>query len=116
MSISLIHIINGLFGTGHSPSAGLEYLSAEHITGTLKQCIGDILISINGKYKYLIEAQMSDDEDMALRIFNYSYLEGLKTKAAAGEDTGQADTGGGYLSGIRFRHAWRTISGNNGTG
>ena len=76
---AVITFINALFGTNHPISASLEYLSTEHIADNLEQWIGDGLIRVD-KYKYCFEVQMADDKEMSFRIWNYSYLEGLKDK------------------------------------
>ena len=88
-SPAVIRFINGVFGTSHPLTAKVEYLSTEHITDRLKQSIGDILIRINGDNAatYMIEVQITDDGDMAFRIWNYSYLKGLETRTAKGPIT-----------------------------
>ena len=89
-SPAVIRLINGVFGTSHPLTAEVEYLSTEHITGSLQQSIGDMLIrgGHDDASKYLTEAQADDDGDMAFRIWNYSYLEGLRTRTTEGHITG----------------------------
>ena len=88
-SPAVIRFINSVFGTSHPLTAGVEYLSTEHITGTLQQSIGDMFIRIgrDDASKYLTEAQADDDADMPFRIWNYSYLKGLETRTAKGHIT-----------------------------
>jgi predicted transposase/invertase (TIGR01784 family) len=75
---AIIFFINALFDTKHPLDAKVEYLSVEQITDTLGQVVCDIIIRIDGVYKYIIEVQMSEDNEMSFRIWNYSYLEALK--------------------------------------
>ena len=84
---AVICFINALFGTKHPLTASVEYLSTEHITDKLDYWVGDILLLIDNRHKYWIEAQMKEEEGMAFRIWNYTYLEGLKTKQSKGAVT-----------------------------
>ena len=84
---AVILFINALFGTKHPVTAKVEYLSTEHITDKLDCWVGDVLLLVDGRHKYWLEAQITEDESMAFRIWNYSYLEGLKTKKTKGAVT-----------------------------
>jgi hypothetical protein len=84
-SPTVILLINALFGTNYPQDSTIEYLSTENITDTLNQWISDMVLLINHTDKYHMEVQIADDEDMGLRVFNYDYLEALKTKTV--EDT-----------------------------
>jgi hypothetical protein len=81
---AIVLFINGLFDTGYSPESSVGYLSTETISDNLNRIISDVVISItepDGEvHYYLVEAQIGDDEQMALRVFNYVYAEGLKHK------------------------------------
>ena len=81
---AIILFINALFGTKHPVTAKIEYLSTEHITDKLDYWVGDVLLLVDGRHKYWVEAQITEDESMAFRIWNYTYLEGLKTKKTKG--------------------------------
>jgi len=57
-----------------------EFIKENPKSGDLEKMVSDIVITIaNGKQKdtYLIEAQINDDIEMSLRIFNYSMLVAL---------------------------------------
>jgi predicted transposase/invertase (TIGR01784 family) len=80
----VIRFINALFRKNYSLDSTLEYLSTENLSQTLNLWISDVVILINHRDKYIIEAQMSGDENMALRLFTYSYEEALKTRRNEG--------------------------------
>jgi hypothetical protein len=84
---AIIVFINALFGTEHPLDAEIEYLSTEHITDKLGLVICDIIIRINGIYEYLIEVQISKDNEMSFMIWNYSYLAALRRKITEGDTT-----------------------------
>jgi hypothetical protein len=88
-SPAVIRCINGAFGTSHPLDAEAEYLSTEHITGSLRQSICDMLVRLNhdDALKYLTESQIGDDGDMSFRMWNYSYLEGMRTRTTKGHLT-----------------------------
>jgi hypothetical protein len=79
---AIVHFINGLFETDYPQDSTVTYPSTETITDSLKRVVSDIVIEINKKDRYLIEAQIGDDENMAVRIFQYTYLSGLKGAVA----------------------------------
>jgi predicted transposase/invertase (TIGR01784 family) len=78
-SRAVVSFINGLFGTRHPPDSTVSYPSTETINPTLHQSLADMAITINNRYSYLIEAQISGDRDMGLRILQYILGEGQRT-------------------------------------
>jgi hypothetical protein len=88
-SPAVIRFINGVFGTSHPLDAEVEYLSTEHITGSLRKSICDMLVRLNhdDALKYLTESQIGADGDMSFRIWNYSYLEGMRNRTTKGHVT-----------------------------
>jgi hypothetical protein len=83
---AVIGFINSLFNANHPPDASITYLSTETVTNKLKHIISDIIIAINGIYSYLIEVQIKNDGEMALRVFEYAYFAAVKHKTV--DDTG----------------------------
>ena len=79
--IAIICFINGLFNANHSLDEALVYLSTETVTDALGRIISDIIIAVGTK-TYLIEAQIQNDGNMAVRIFQYVYADALKHKKA----------------------------------
>ncbi|GHV75086.1 hypothetical protein AGMMS49940_23880 [Spirochaetia bacterium] len=77
---AIVQFINGLFNTDYPVDSRVDYPSTETITDDLTHVVSDMLILIGGEHLYHIEAQINNDENMALRVFNYGYLEGLKRK------------------------------------
>jgi hypothetical protein len=82
---AIIFFINALFRTKHPLSAEVEYLPTEYITTELGQFVCDIIIRIGGIYKYIIEVQISKNNKMSFRIWNYSYLEAIKDMKSEGD-------------------------------
>jgi hypothetical protein len=76
---AVINFINGSFDTNYPLDSTVEHPSTESVTDELKRRICDIIIVIQND-AYLIEAQIDDDGNMALRIFNYGYQYALMTK------------------------------------
>jgi hypothetical protein len=76
---AVVSFINGLFGTCHPPDSVVSYPSTETINPALRQSLADMVITINNRYSYLIEAQISGDRDMGLRILQYILGEGQRT-------------------------------------
>ena len=79
---AMINFINGLFGTSHAPDSAVEFPATEHITGGLKEKLLDVLILVNHKYLYHIEAQIDGDKNMVLRMFEYGLAVGLRNRTA----------------------------------
>ena len=64
-------MINGLFGTNYPPDSSIDYNWTELIDDNLKRTIADTILTINKCDFYHIEAQMYEDEEIVLRIFQY---------------------------------------------
>jgi hypothetical protein len=77
---AVITLINALFKTKHPANSRVEFPNTVTVTSDLKQIISDIEIKVNGKHHYHIEAQVDDDLNIALRMFEYGYQSGLKSK------------------------------------
>jgi hypothetical protein len=75
---AVIHFINGMFGTRHPLNHTVTRPSTETVDTNLRHSQPDMVIVINGCHSYLIEAQISDDEDMGVRIFRYIMNEGQR--------------------------------------
>ncbi|MHC6201893.1 RpnC/YadD family protein [Breznakiellaceae bacterium SP9] len=78
---AVLSFINGLFNTNHTLDEELVYLSTETVTDELGRIISDIIIAV-GNLTYLIEAQIENDGNMAVRIFQYVYADALKRQKA----------------------------------
>jgi predicted transposase/invertase (TIGR01784 family) len=78
---AVISFINGLFGSQHSPSSSLAYPSTESVSSKLRRLLSDSLLLIDGTHAYHIETQISEDPQIALRVFEYGFAEGLRTQS-----------------------------------
>ncbi|MDR1732182.1 MAG: hypothetical protein LBR61_08855 [Synergistaceae bacterium] len=77
-----VQFINGLFGTSHPADSGVEYPNTESVSRNLRKRQSDMLVVIDGR-TYHLEAQIRDDENIALRVFEYGWREALRTKRAS---------------------------------
>ena len=67
------YLINGLFETDYSPDSTVEYHRTEFMDDTLKRILADTILTIDGKYSYHIEAQMTKDDSIIFRVFEYGF-------------------------------------------
>ncbi|MDR1206376.1 MAG: hypothetical protein LBL26_13015, partial [Peptococcaceae bacterium] len=72
-SRAIVYFVNGLFGTRYPPDSTVDYPLTEYISSSLKSQMLDILLLINKTDLYHIEAQIDDDGNMAIRVFDYGY-------------------------------------------
>ena len=72
-SMSVINLINGLFHTKYPSDSTITYNWTEFESEELKRILADTILTINGKYSYHMEAQMTEDEDIIFRVFEYGY-------------------------------------------
>jgi hypothetical protein len=73
---AVINFINGLFGEDHPLSSTVERSNTEFIKANGEKIVGDMILVIGGAYSYLIETQIADDKSMAVRVFEYGFLQG----------------------------------------
>jgi hypothetical protein len=81
---TLIHFINGLFGSSHPPNSSVHFPATETVSRGLRRLISDTHILIGGRHAYHIELQSSSDARMAIRVFEYGFAGGLLTKTVRG--------------------------------
>ncbi len=79
-SKAVISLINALFDTDYPADSKITYNWTEYVDRKLKQTLADVILTVNSHYSYHIEAQMYPDEEIELRVFDYSYHHALKTK------------------------------------
>ena len=85
---AVVHLINGLYKKSYPPDTVVKIEPNESIkkhpkSGNLGKIVSDIVVTLfceDRKDTYLIEAQIDDDMEMSLRIFNYSVQIALKDK------------------------------------
>ncbi|MDR2136361.1 MAG: hypothetical protein LBO76_07080 [Treponema sp.] len=76
---AIVSFINGLFGTSHPLSSAVSRPSAETVSPALRRSMADMVITINNSFSYIIEAQISNDRSMGVRILQYILGEGQET-------------------------------------
>lgn len=77
---AVIHLINGLFQQNYPQDSKVEYNWTEHVDKDLKRTIADTIITINQTDSYHLEAQMYQDEQIVLRMFEYGYHHSMRSR------------------------------------
>ena len=72
-STAVINLINGLFETDYPLDSTIQYNWTEFMDDTLKRILADTILTINGKHSYHLEAQMTKDNDIIFRVFEYGF-------------------------------------------
>ena len=94
---AVVHLINGLFKKRYPLDTPVkiepnEHIKRNHKSGRLGKIVSDIVVTLfcgEKRDTYLIEAQIGNDMDMCLRVFEYSISVALKDK--------HISDGGSYL-------------------
>ena len=81
-SSAVVHLINGIYKKNYPLDTKVtiepnELIKEHPKSGKMEKIVYDIIITLHTKDKkdtFLLEAQISDDLEMILRIFNYSTL------------------------------------------
>ena len=71
---AVIGLINGLFHEKFPPESTVEYRNSEFITSDMDDRIADIFVTIAGGKTFHLEAQMTTDSIIILRVFEYGFL------------------------------------------
>lgn len=72
-----VQLINGLYGTEYPEDSTVDYHWTEHEGEDLKRTLADTIITINHAYSYHMELQMTKDQEIVLRVFEYGYRHAL---------------------------------------
>ena len=81
-------MINGLFGTEYSTDSKITYNWTEHENKDLKWTLADAILTINNKFSYHMEAQMTEDEEIVFRVFEYGFGHAYQNRIVdKGEET-----------------------------
>ncbi|MDR2446294.1 MAG: hypothetical protein LBD58_03225 [Treponema sp.] len=86
---ALVRFINGLFDKNYPPDSEVTFATTESVNeqaDRLEKIISDMVVTIAGD-AFLIEAQINDDESIALRVFQYGFAHAVQTKQTAGSVT-----------------------------
>lgn len=82
-SLAIINLVNALFGTNHSQKSEVVYLNKEFVSRNLDKRFADIFLQISD-VTYHLEAQMTKDKNIVLRVFEYGFYHAMETR---GEET-----------------------------
>jgi hypothetical protein len=91
---AIVHLINGIYNKNYPLNTTsvkiepTEFIKEYPKSGKLEKIVTDIVITLysNGiKDTYLMEAQIDDDIEMSLRVFNYSLFFALENKTVSGD-------------------------------
>jgi hypothetical protein len=85
-SSAVVHLINGIYKKNYPLDTPVEIEPTEFVkehpkSGKLEKIVSDIIVTLssgNIKDTYVLEAQIDDDIEMSLRIFNYSVFTALE--------------------------------------
>lgn len=72
-NLAIINMINGLFGTNHPTDSRVTYPNKEFVNQLLKDRLADVIITVNERFTYHIEAQLKKDNNIVLRAFEYGF-------------------------------------------
>ena len=86
-STAVINLINGLFETTYPPDSTITYNWTEFENGELKRILADTILTINGVHCYHMEAQMTEDEDIVFRVFEYGYYHADRNRSITQANT-----------------------------
>ena len=85
-SKAIVNLINGLFGTNYPLDSTITYNWTEFEDDNLKKILADTIITINGRYSYHLEAQMTKDEEIVFRVFEYGFSHANRNKNIASNE------------------------------
>ncbi len=75
---AVINLINGLFDTDYPTDSIITYNWTEHEDTELKRTLADTILTINSCDSYHIEAQMTEDDEIVFRVFEYGFGHAFK--------------------------------------
>ena len=78
---AVINLINGLFGTDYPTNSKITYNWTEHEDKDLKRTLSDSILTINDRDIYHIEAQITEDEEIVFRVFEYGFGHAYKNRS-----------------------------------
>jgi len=92
-SSAVVHLINGIYKKNYPLNTQVtiepnELIKEHPKSGKMEKIISDIIITLHSENKkdtFLLEAQINDDLEMILRIFNYSTLIALDKRTVSAD-------------------------------
>lgn len=77
---STVQLINGLYGKNYPEDSEVTYNWTEHHDDDLRRTLADTIITINDMESYHMEMQMTVDEEIILRVFEYGFGHAIKNR------------------------------------
>lgn len=74
-----VNLINGLFETEYPMDSDVTYNWTENTDDELRRTLADTIVTINGRYSYHIEFQMTKEGDIILRMLEYGFHHAVKS-------------------------------------
>ena len=92
-SSAIVHLINGIYKKNYPLDTSVKIEPTEFVkehpkSGKLEKIVSDIIVTLSGENfrdTYLMEAQIDDDVEMSLRIFNYSIFAALEGRTISND-------------------------------
>jgi len=84
---SVITFINGMFTENFPLDSEITYHYTEHVDGSLKKTVADIIITLRTKdrvRRFHLEGQINDDSTIVIRVFEYGFADALRHQATQG--------------------------------
>ncbi|MDD3278929.1 MAG: hypothetical protein PHG16_08610, partial [Lachnospiraceae bacterium] len=78
-STAIINLINGLFETNYPLDSSIFFSNKEFVGRNLNRRFADVIVVINGD-AYHLEAQMSKDSAIVVRVFEYGFLHAMENR------------------------------------
>lgn len=72
-SKAVINLINGLFETDYPLDSTIRYNWTEFTDDKLRRVLADTILTINDVHSYHMEAQMTKDDSIIFRVFEYGF-------------------------------------------
>ncbi len=82
---AVVGLINGLFGTDYPPDSRITYNWTEFVDEKLKRRLADTILTVNERFSYHMEAQITNDRGIVFRMFDYGYGQSLRKREHDGD-------------------------------
>ena len=77
---AVINLINGLYETDYPTDSTITYNWTEYEDPNLKRTLADTIITINNRFFYHMEIQMTVDDEIVFRVIEYGFGHAYKNR------------------------------------
>jgi len=77
---AVINLINGLYETDYPTDSTITYNWTEFEDQNLKRTLADTIITINNRFSYHMEIQMTVDDEIVFRVIEYGFGHAYKNR------------------------------------